>query len=75
MSCHCFVAATAGKSKEDCMASEVDHNLLVVDVSRCFGQYIKFYVELVNSTASSFTMSNAESSAIQLINYYEWIVI
>ena len=54
-----------GKSRKD-YSSEVDLNLLVVDVSHCFEQYIKLYVKLVKSTASSFT-SNAEGSGMKCI--------
>jgi len=38
-------------SKEDC-TSEVDINLSVVEVSRCFGQYVKFYVESTVESSS-----------------------
>lgn len=41
-----------GQSKEDC-TSEVDKNLSVLDVTRSFGQYVKFFVELNGSVAQS----------------------
>ena len=39
------------KAKEKCL-SVVDHNLVVINVSHCFGHYIKFYEELVNSNSA-----------------------
>ena len=47
-----------GRTKEDC-TSEVDKNLCVAEVDHCFGQYIKFYVELPPDTQYTAVQSSS----------------
>jgi len=61
----CLATVFVGKSKDDC-ASEVDHNLVFVDVIRCFGQYAKFYVELINSSSSSLASNTADGPGVKI---------
>lgn len=59
----------SANQKEDC-TSEVDKNLSVLDVTRSFGQYVKFFVELADSA----TQSNADihSSGGKLHSFISW---
>jgi len=61
----CLAIVFVGKSKDDC-ASEVDHNLAVVDAICCFGQYVKFYVELTDSSSSSLASNTADGPGVKI---------